>query len=142
MSQKFEISVPQINIDPKKVDVTSSPAFQQQMENLRAAGVSATAAIANGKEIAAAVTKRANNMPAFELDPQVKKQLASCRSTASSVGAAVADAKSAMEAELARVSNPVRSPSAQAAIERIGAGFKHIEAVREATKLPPLKVNA
>lgn len=140
MSQKF--SVPQINIDPKKFDVTSSPAFKQQMENLRAAGASATAAIANGKNIAAAVTERVNNMPAFELDPQVKEQLASCRSTASSVGAAVADAKVAMEKELARVSNPVRSPAAQAAMDRISAGFAHIEAVRKATQLPALKVNA
>ena len=111
MSQKF--SVPQINIDPKKFDVTSSPAFKQQMENLRAAGASATAAIANGKNIAAAVTERVNNMPAFELDPQVKEQLA-----------------------------PVRSPAAQAAMDRISAGFAHIEAVRKATQLPALKVNA
>ncbi len=141
MSQN-KFSVPQINIDSKKIDVTSSPAFQQQMKKLREAGASAKAAIETGKKTAEAITEHVKNQPSFELDPHVKEQLASCRSTAASVGATIANAQAAMEAELARVSNPVRSPAAQAALERISAGFAHIEAVHKATQLPALKVNA
>lgn len=141
MSQKF--SVPKIDIDPKKFNVTSNPAFQQQMANLRATSESAMKAIQEGTTIAKAVTKHAENPPKFELDPEVKKNLASCRAACATISADIKGAQDVLDKEMSRIAGKsTPSPAAQAALGRIRDGFAHIEEVRKATQLPALKVNA
>ena len=140
MSQTF--SVPKIEIDPKKFDFVSTPAFQEQMANLRAASANAMTAIETGKKTAAAVTERVNNKPSFELDPQIKKQMATCRDIASSVGATAEKATAAAKAELERISQARTTPAQQEKLKRIRTGFARIEEISGTLQLPKMMENA